>query len=205
MSSVARWQTYHQQMDRLRERRDRFAVRRLDLVLAATALALLGATAAFLVDKSLSFALLDRSADVAINALTVLAAGSLAALALARFREAGRLAGLYQASAFSLLAWVSLLNVAAVVLKVEDEFGLSLAKPGQLPLYISSITNLAAGALLVVEHRAIDGARQVVFGVFGRRANVDDLVKLGDLCYVRERLMNHIFTDRSAAIDFRWT
>ena len=36
MSSVARWQTYHRQMDRLRERRDGFAVRRLDLVLVVT-------------------------------------------------------------------------------------------------------------------------------------------------------------------------
>ena len=117
LGSAARWQTYHRQMDRLRERRDRLAVRRLDLALAITALLLLGATVAFLADKSLSFALLDRSADVAINALTVLAAGSLAALALARYREAGRLAGLYQASAFLLIAWVSLLNVAVVVLQ----------------------------------------------------------------------------------------
>jgi len=158
LGSAARWQTYHRQMDRLRERRDRLAVRRLDLVLAITALLLLGATAAFLVDKSLSFALLDRSADVAINALTVLAAGSLAALALARYREAGRLAGLYQASAFLLIAWVSLLNVGVVVLKVEGAFGLSLGGlPEQLPLYISSISRLVAGALLVVGGAAAVG------------------------------------------------
>jgi signal transduction histidine kinase len=150
LSSAARWQTYHRQMDRLRERRDRFAIRRLDLVLAFTAILLLGATAAFLADKSLSFALLDRSADVAINALTVLAAGALAALALARYREAGRLAGLFQASAFLLIAWVALLNVAVTVLKVEDDFGLSLGRPEQLPLYVSSISRLVAGALLVV-------------------------------------------------------
>ena len=37
LGSAARWQTYHRQMDRLRERRDRLAVRRLDLVLAITA------------------------------------------------------------------------------------------------------------------------------------------------------------------------
>jgi signal transduction histidine kinase len=150
LSGAARWQTYHRQMDRLRERRDRLAVRRLDLVLIVTALALLAATALFLADKSLSFALLDRSADVAINALTMLAAGSLAALALARYREAGRLAGLYQASAFLLIAWISLLNLAVVVLKVEGEVGLSLGAPDQLPLYISSVSRLGAGALLVV-------------------------------------------------------
>ena len=148
--SAARWQTYHRQMDRLRERRDKLAVRRLDLVLAVTALLLLAATAALLADKSLSFALVDRSADVAINALTVLAAASLAALALARYREAGRLAGLYQASAFLLIAWISLLNVAVVVLKVEDEFGLSLGAPGQLPLYVFSISRLVTVTLLVM-------------------------------------------------------
>src|SRR4051812_5824712 len=112
MNSLARWPTYHRQMERLRDRRDRLAVRRLDIVLVVTAVALIAATAAFLTDKSLSFALLDRSADVAINSLMVLASGSLAALALARYREAGRLAGLFQASAFLVIAWVSLLNVA---------------------------------------------------------------------------------------------
>jgi signal transduction histidine kinase len=152
MSSAARWQTYHHQMDRLRERRDRLAVRRLDLVLVLTAFGLLALTAAFLADKSLSFALLDRSADVAVNALTVLAAGSLAALALARYREAGRLAGLFQASAFLLIAWVSLLNVTVTVAKFEPQVGLylgGLPEQTQLPLYISAISRLVAGALLV--------------------------------------------------------
>jgi len=152
VSGAARWQTYHRQMDRLRDRRDRLAVRRLDLVLVVTALGLLVVTAAFLVDKSLSFVVVDRSADVSINALTALAAGSLSALALARYREAGRLAGLYQASAFLLIAWISLINVAVVVLKTgaEGEYGLLLSKPEQLPLYVSSITRLVAGALLMV-------------------------------------------------------
>src|SRR4051794_28896665 len=123
MSGTARLQTYQRQMDRLRERRDRLAVRRLDFVLVVTTLVLVVVTAALLVDKSLSFALVDRSADVAINALTVLAAGSLAALALARYRESGRLAGPFQASAVFLLAWVSLLNVAVPIIKFEPQAG----------------------------------------------------------------------------------
>ena len=115
-------------------------------------------TAAFLVDPSLSFALIDRSADVAVNSLTVLAAGSLAALALARYRESGRLAGLYQSSAFLLLAWVALMNVAVVVLRKEGDFGLSLGGlPEQLPLYILSISRLAAGAILLVGGAAAIG------------------------------------------------
>jgi signal transduction histidine kinase len=154
MSGVARWPTYHRQMERLRERRDRLAVRRLDLVLGAFALALLALTAAFLAERSLSFALVDRSADVAINSLTVLAAISLAALALARYRESGRLAGLFQASAFLLVGWVALLNVAVVVLKVDPRFGLAIGNPlpeqTQLPLYLTTVSRIVAAALLVI-------------------------------------------------------
>jgi signal transduction histidine kinase len=150
MSGVARWQTYHRQMERLRERRDRLAIRRLDLALLVTAAAMVLITAAFLLDPSLSFALIDRSADFAMNALTVLASGSLAALALARYRESGRLAGLFQASAFLLMASVALINVAVVVLRKEGDFGLLLAAPEQLPLYILSASRLIAGAILLV-------------------------------------------------------
>ena len=39
------------------------------------------------------------------------------------------------------------------------------------------------GALGVVEHRAVDCAGHVVPGKFGGRTHVDDLVKLGQLCY----------------------
>ena len=75
---------------------------------------------------------------MSINSLTVLAAGSLAALALARYRESGRLAGLFQSSAFLLVAWVALLTVVVVVFRVEGLFGLSLgAEPEQLPIYIA--------------------------------------------------------------------
>ena len=138
-------------MDRLRERRDRLAVRRLDLVMLATTLVLTVATLAFLWDPSLSFALLDRSTDVAINSLTVLAAGSLAALALARYRESGRLSGLFQSSAFLLMAWTAGANVAVIALKVDSRFGLSLGgQPEQLPLYVWSISRLVAGAILLV-------------------------------------------------------
>ena len=150
MTGLARRQTYDRQVERLRERRDRLAVRRLDLVLFVAGAALLVVTGAFLTDRSLSFALLDRSADVAVNSLTALAAASLAALALARYRESGRLAGLYQASAFLLIGWVALINVVVVIVKVDARFGLSLGDPEQLPLYVSSVSRLIAGGLLLV-------------------------------------------------------
>jgi signal transduction histidine kinase len=138
-------------MDMLRERRDRLAIQQLDLVLLLTGGALTLLTFAFLTDRSLSFALLDRSTDVAVNSLTLLAAASLAALALARFRESGRLAGLFQSSAFLLLGWLAFVNIAVSVLKVEAQFGLSLGgEPEQLPIYISAITRLVGGSILVV-------------------------------------------------------
>ena len=59
--------TYHRRMERLRERRDLLAVRRLDLALGLTAAGLVIGTIAFLNDPSLSFALLDRSTDVSVN------------------------------------------------------------------------------------------------------------------------------------------
>jgi len=158
LSGVARWQTYHRQMERLRERRDRLAIRRLDLLLLVTAVGMLLLTATFLLDPSLSFALIDRPADVAVNSLTVLAAGSLAALALARYRESGRVAGLFQSSAFLLLAWVAFANVfVVVVLRKEGELGLSLGPPEQLPLYILSISRIAAGAILLIGGAAAIG------------------------------------------------
>ena len=39
-----------------------------------------------------------------------------------------------------------------------------------------------ANALLVIQHRAVDGAGDVVFGEFRRGAHVDNLVKLIELC-----------------------
>ena len=137
-------------MERLRERRDRLAVRQLDLVLVLTAVGLLLVTAAFLFDRSLSFVLVDRSAATVVHSLSALAAASLAALALARYRESGRIAGLFQASAFLLMALVSVVVVAVIIAKREADVGLTLGLPEQLPVYISSITRVVAGAILLV-------------------------------------------------------
>lgn len=152
------WDAYHRQMEQLLERRDLLALRRLDLVLLATAGGLLVATAIFLSTPSLSFSLLDRSADMAINSLSFLAASSLAALALARYRESGRVAGLFQSSAFLVMAWLAGLNMVVVGLRVDFRFGLTLGLPEQLPLLIWSGSRLLAAALLVVGGVAALGA-----------------------------------------------
>ena len=140
---------YHRQMERLSRERDRLAIRRLDLILLVEAAGLGLVTLAIVANETLGFALIDRSLDVALNSLAVLAAASLAALALARYRESGRVAGLFQASAFLLMAFVTAVNVALVVLKDDHRFGLTLGGPEQVPLYLWSISRIVAAALLV--------------------------------------------------------
>jgi signal transduction histidine kinase len=141
---------YHRPVDRLWDHRERPALRRLDQVLGAAAFGLMLLTWALLAIPSLSFALVDRSLDVAIDSLTMLAAASLAALALARHRESGRVAGLFQSSAFLVMALVFGLAVGLVVLKLDGQFGLTLALPEQLPLYAWSISRVMAAALLAI-------------------------------------------------------
>jgi signal transduction histidine kinase len=140
---------YHRSMERLHRERDRLAFRRLDLILLVTALALLTVTAAIVVGPTLTFAFLDRSLDVAINSLEVLAAASLAAFALARYRESGRVAGLFQSSAFLVMACVAAADVAVVLRYLDARLGLSLGLPGQAPLYVWSVSRIVAAALLV--------------------------------------------------------
>ncbi|HWH24866.1 MAG TPA: sensor histidine kinase [Candidatus Limnocylindria bacterium] len=146
------------QVDGLGEARDRTAVRRLDAVLLGITIALGGLTAFILLDPLLSFVLVDRSLDVAINSLVLLGSGSLAALTLARYRESGRVAGLFQSSAFLVVAWLAGIVTILVVLKVEFRFGLTLAQPEQLPLYVTAISRILAAALLVAGGLAAVGA-----------------------------------------------
>jgi signal transduction histidine kinase len=143
---------YDPSMDRLREGRDRFALRRLDIALGVTAAALGLLTAIVYLDPALSFALIDRSLDIAINSFAVLAAGGLAALALARYRESGRVAGLFQSSAFLVMGWVTFVGVALVLLKWDGfvDLTLGIAEQSQLPMYVWSISRIVAAALLVV-------------------------------------------------------
>src|SRR5688572_2440322 len=78
---------YHRQMERLSRERDRLAIRRLDLILLLEIVGLGLVTLALVANETFGFAFIDRSLDVAINSLAVLAAASLSALALARYRE----------------------------------------------------------------------------------------------------------------------
>lgn len=151
-------------MERRREGLESLPISRLDIVLISTFVGLGALTLAFALDRSFTFALQDRSLDVTVNALIVLAALSLSALTLARYRESGRVAGLFQSSGFLLMGWVTFVNVAIVALKLDPEFDLSLAAAEwwQLPFYVSASSRIVAGSLLLVGGlAALNHLRQV--------------------------------------------
>ena len=140
-------------MELLREGRDLVAVRRLDIVVIGITIFLSIATAVIIVDPNFGFALADRSLDVTTNSLIVVAGLSLAALALARYRESGRVSGLFQSSAFLVMAWMTFVNVALVIRNEDARFFLTLGGPpeqSQLPFYVWSFSRIAAAILLVV-------------------------------------------------------
>jgi signal transduction histidine kinase len=137
-------------MQRIAIDTDRLGLKRLDLLLFLTA-ALLGAvTFVILTDPQFSFALLDPSLYVALLSLAALGAASLATLALARYRESGRLAGLFQSSAFLVTAWAGAVNLALIVFRLQTQPGLSLGQPGQLPIYVWSVTHIVSALLFAI-------------------------------------------------------
>jgi len=153
VNTVADSRSYHRAVERARRERGRLGLHRLDVVLIGLTVFLGAATLAIVADPSLSFALPDRSLSVTLNSLTALASLALAALALARYRESGRIAGLFQSSAFLVLAWVSGLNTALVLLKKDADVGLTLGnQPSemQLPIYVWSLSLLVSATLFAL-------------------------------------------------------
>ncbi len=116
-------------------------------------------TAILLFDPSFGFAFTDRSLDVTTNSLIVVAGLSLAALALARYRESGRVSGLFQSSAFLVMVWVTFVNVVVVVRGWDDPLDLTLGRveQSQLPFYVWGASRLVAAVLLVVGGVAATG------------------------------------------------
>src|SRR5262249_14950641 len=96
---------------------------------------------------------------------------ALAALALARYRESGRIAGLFQSSAFLVLAWVSGLNTLLVLLKKDADVGLTLGnQPSemQLPIYVWALSLLVSALLFALGGLpALRGPGQVAPSVRG--------------------------------------
>lgn len=112
------------------------------------ALALAVGTLLVVILPQLSLVLVDQRLDLVINTAATLAAISVAALAWTRYREGGQLSALYQASAFAVLALHNGLWMAAMLLHFDRQVGISLAAPGELPIYVQGVSRLLAAGLL---------------------------------------------------------
>lgn len=122
---------------------------RFDLVLIGTALAMTVATVLLVVDPSLRIVFVDRTMDVAMSSFSALAAVGLAILTVPRYRESLRLALLLQATAFVTLAAFSGGSVVVVLLKLDDDLGMALGAPEQLPLWISAANRIVVSVLFL--------------------------------------------------------
>lgn len=125
---------------------------RLDVALLATGGALLVATLLPQVDPDLNIVIVDRTLDVALSSLTLVATAGLAALTMLRYRETGRLASFVQASAFTLWATFSLVTLLLIVLRLDGRFGIgmSLGLPEQFPAWISALVRISISGLFAV-------------------------------------------------------
>jgi signal transduction histidine kinase len=122
---------------------------RLDLFLFATALAMSVATVLLVADPSLRVVFVDRTMDVAMTSFSAIAAIGLAVLTVPRYRESLRLALLLQATAFVTLAAFSGGTVVVVLLKLDDDLGMALGQPEQLPLWISAANRIVVSILFL--------------------------------------------------------
>jgi signal transduction histidine kinase len=105
-------------------------------------------TVLFAVNTSLRFALYAPELDIAVHALGTFVCLTAAALSFARSREQGGSENLLQASAFLVLAAANLANAIVVITRADEALGLTLAEPGQLPLYFWAAARLSMAGLL---------------------------------------------------------
>jgi signal transduction histidine kinase len=164
---------------------------RLDVALLATAGVLLGVSLLPFVDPSLNIVIVDRTFDVALTSLTLVATAGLTALALLRHRETGRLAFYLQASSFALWAAFSAITVTLILVKLDGRLGLSLGLPEQLPTWISGMTRIFVGGLFLAS--ALAAIRGLYVGpsraLRGLLAPVGVLVLLAVLLYPARELL----------------
>ncbi len=123
--------------------------RRFDLVLVGAAVLMSIVTVILAADVDMRLVIVDRTLDVAVTTLTMLAAAGLALLTLPRYSESGRLSLLLQASAFVLTATFTGMTVVLVLSKLDAQLGMTLGDPEQLPMYVTAITRLVTGALFL--------------------------------------------------------
>jgi signal transduction histidine kinase len=124
--------------------------RRFDLVLVGAAVLMSLVTVILAADVDMRLVIVDRTLDVAVTSLAMLAAAGLALLTIPRYQENGRLSLLLQASAFVLTAAFAGLTVALVLTKLDAQLGMTLGMPEQLPLYATAVTSLLIGGLFLL-------------------------------------------------------
>lgn len=114
--------------------------------------------------------LLAPPLDLVLDTLTTVVTLAVAALGWVRFRQGGEPTAALQAAAFLVLAAANGLTVTLVVTGLDRQAGMTLAAPGQAPLYDFTIARMFAAALLVLgglgSLRAwrIDHAAAIVLG-----------------------------------------
>jgi signal transduction histidine kinase len=134
---------------------------RLDVLLLATAGILLVATLLPQIDPDLNIVMKDRTLDVALSALTLVAVAGLAVLSFMRYRETGRLASYLQSSAFALWATFTAVTLALIVFRLDGRLGMTLGAPEQLPVWVSAVVRMSVAGLFMVSGIA------AILGVYG--------------------------------------
>ena len=134
---------------------------RLDVLLLATAGILLVAALLPQVDPDLNIVMKDRTLDVALSALTLVAVAGLAALSLMRYRETGRLASFVQSSAFALWATFTAVTLLLIVFRLDGRVGMTLGAPEQLPAWVSGAVRISVSGLFMVSGIA------ALLGIYG--------------------------------------
>jgi signal transduction histidine kinase len=133
----------------------------LDALILATAGILLVATLLPQFDPDLNIVMKDRTLDVALSALTMVAVSGLAVLSFLRYRETGRLAAYVQSSAYALWAIFTTMTLLFIVFRVDGRLGMTLGAPEQLPAWVSSVVRMSVAGLFMVSGIA------AIMGIYG--------------------------------------
>jgi signal transduction histidine kinase len=123
---------------------------RVELALALLPVGLVLATLAVLFVPPVMPAVVNPRLALVIDAVATLVAVAVAILGWVRYQETAEPAALIRASALLVLAALNALFVVAIVAGLERAFGLSLASPGQLPLWAAVSAKLIAAILFVL-------------------------------------------------------
>jgi signal transduction histidine kinase len=169
-------------------RRRRRAVQ-LDVLILATAGALLVTTLLPQIDPDLNIVMKDRTLDVAMSALTLVAVTGLAALTFLRYRETGRLASFVQSSAYALWTTFTLVTLLFLIFRIDARVGMSLGKPDQLPMWVSGFVRVSGAGLFMISGIA------ALLGVYGGARRRFRMVFLPVIAIVALTIVVYVFRD----------